>query len=381
MQFTEGNRIELLRNGAEYFPALMIAIEQAKHEVYLQTYIYRVDATGIQIGHALKQAALRGVTVNLLLDGFGCKDLPQAFIAILNESGVRVMKYRPKVSVWTFQKRRLRRMHRKIAVIDGSIAFVGGINLMDDIDHPEQTLPRIDYAVRLEGPILLPIFDAVHKLWHRMARDRQYASLIKPNIVAHSDGLSAALVMRDNVLHRHDIEKAYLSAIANAKIEIVIANAYFLPSRRFRKALLAAAARGVKIKLLLQGRREYILMFSTNAFYHLFLSHGIEIFEYRISFMHSKVAIIDREWATVGSSNIDPFSLLLANEANVVVVDKTFANALQVEVMLSIDQAYQVTLEEWTHSSPIKRFFSWIVYGVVRVFLELIGYKHESSNS
>jgi cardiolipin synthase A/B len=122
-------------------------------------------------------------------------------------------------------------------------------------------------------------------------------------------------------------------------------------------------------------------MFSTNAFYHLFLSHGIEIFEYRISFMHSKVAIIDREWATVGSSNIDPFSLLLANEANVVVVDKTFANALQVEVMLSIDQAYQVTLEEWTHSSPIKRFFSWIVYGVVRVFLELIGYKHESSNS
>jgi cardiolipin synthase len=377
MKFTLGNRIDLLRNGAEYFPALVMAIEQAKHEVYLQTYIYRVDTTGIEIGHALKQAALRGVTVNLLLDGFGCKDLPQAFIDGLNESGARVMFYRPKISPWTLEKGRLRRMHRKVVVIDGTVAFVGGINIMDDLDHPEQTLPRIDYAVRLEGPILRPIFDSVHKLWHRMARDQVNVYPLLPRIEAKSNGLKAAFIVRDNVLHRHDIEKAYILAIANAQHEIVIANAYFLPSRRFRKALLASADRGVKITLLLQGRREYHLMYATNAFYYQFLNHGISIYEYRISFMHSKVAIIDRMWATVGSSNIDPFSLLLANEANVVILNQNFASTLQTHVSLSINQAYQVTLEEWSNSSRLERFFSWIIYSLVRLLLGLIGNKND----
>lgn len=377
IKLTKGNRIALLRNGAQYFPALLLAIEQAKHEVYLQTYIYRADSTGLQLGYALMQAALRGVSVNLLLDGFGCKNLSKTFIDTLTESGVRVMLYRAKISPWTFQKGRLRRMHRKVAVIDGAIAFVGGINIMDDLDNPEQTLPRIDYAVRMEGPILGPIFDSVHKLWHRMARDRSNKNRINPTVEAKADGLNAAYIVRDNVLHRHDIEKTYLSAIHEAKEEIVIANAYFLPSRRFRKALLAAAARGVKITLLLQGRREYILMFSTNALYYQFLSHGIEIYEYRISFMHSKVAIIDRHWTTVGSSNIDPFSLLLANEANIVIMDKPFASNLYADVMLSIDQAHQVTLEEWSHSGLMMRFFSWIVYGFVKVFLAVVANKNE----
>lgn len=380
IHFTFGNQIKLLRNGAEYFPALANAIQNAHQEVFLQTYIYALDSTGISIGNALKQAALRGVAVNLLLDGFGSKDLPKAYISELKKCGVQVMFYRPKISPWTLQKGRLRRMHRKVAVIDGEIGFVGGINIIDDDNTPHQISPRIDYAVMIEGPVLVAIKHSVQKLWHRMAWLNFKIANIKEQVlktklekpVFHS-GVKVAYVIRDNVLHRHDIEKAYLNAINDAKTEIIIANAYFIPGRKFRQALLRAASRGVTIKLLLQGRKEYILMFATHAFYSKFLNAGIEIYEYRKSFMHSKVAVIDNKWATVGSSNIDPFSLLLANEANVVVEDVNFASELKSDIEISIQNAFHVTLETWEQDSKLKNFFSWVVYGVVKIFLSIVG--------
>ena len=179
-------------------------------------------------------------------------------------------------------------------------------------------------------------------------------------------------------MHRRDIEEAYLKAIAHAKIEIIIANAYFVPGRRFRKALLDASARGVAVKLLLQGRLEYFAMFATHAFYSVFLQNNIEIFEYRKSFMHSKVAVIDGEWATVGSSNIDPFSLLLAREANVVVADKMFALELRADILKTIQNgAIRISHEAWRHRNLGGRFASWLAYGVLRLFLGIIGYSNE----
>jgi cardiolipin synthase A/B len=383
-QFIDGNQIKLLRNGAEYFPALEAAIDGALGEIYLQTYIYAEDPTGVRIGNALIRAAQRGVIVNVLLDGFGCKDLSKKYVGKLEQAGVQVMFYRPKISPWTFKTRRLRRLHRKVVVVDGVLGFVGGINIIDDNDVPNQIAPRIDYAVRIEGAILVAIVESVHKLWRRMAWakiQQAKVSATKVKLQAPLDaknlGLKAAFITRDNVLHRHDIEEAYLSAIAQAKSEIIIANAYFVPGKRFRRALLAAATRGVAVKLLLQGRKEYFLMFATHAFYSEFLNNGIEIYEYRKSFMHSKVAVVDNHWATVGSSNIDPFSLLLAHEANVVVQDAAFASELRSEINTSIDGAYRVTPHEWAHGNKLKHFTSWIAYGFVRVFLGIIGYSNE----
>lgn len=383
--FIGGNQIKLLRSGTEYFPALEVAIENAVDEVYLQTYIFEVDNAGVRIGNVLKQAAQRGVTVNVLLDGFGCKDMPKVYIQELGQAGVKVMFYRPKISPWTLKKNRLRRLHRKIAVVDGKIGFVGGINIIDDYNVPDNTPPRIDYAVRVEGALLPSIVASVHKLWHRMSwlplsRINVSAAKYKPDLLQRivKDGMEAAFLLRDNILHRRDIEDAYLSAINNAKSEIIIANAYFVPSRKFRQALLAAAKRGVKVELLLQGRLEYFLMFATHAFYSLFLRNGIEIFEYRKSFMHCKVAVIDRYWATVGSSNIDPFSMLLASEANVIVQDTAFATELQAEIIRSIrESAYHVSAREWAHGNIIKRLASWLVYELVRVSLGIIGYSNE----
>lgn len=385
MHFIGGNHIKLLRSGVEYFPALEFAIHNAKSEIYLQTYIYEADNAGIRIGNALKLAAQRGVAVNVLLDGFGCKDLPKSYVQTLELAGVKVMFYRPKISPWTLKKNRLRRLHRKIAIIDGQLGFVGGINIIDDNNVPNKAPPRIDHAVSIEGALLPSITISVHKLWRRIAwthfrptHNSQLKNKTRELTYDINIGMQAAFVVRDNVLHRSDIEDAYLDAINNAKSEIIIANAYFVPGRRFRKALIDAAKRGVKVKLLLQGRMEYFLMFATHAFYGTFLKNGIEIYEYHKSFMHSKVAVIDSYWTTVGSSNIDPFSLFLAHEANVMVQDAAFATVLRTELETSMQQdAYHITPEAWVNSSRLRRLASWIAYGLVRWFLGVIGYSQE----
>ena len=387
--FIKGNHIQLLCNGAEYFPALEAAITQAKSSVYLQTYIYAEDAVGISIGNALVTAARRGVAVHLLVDGFGSKDLPPSFVERLEEGGVQVMFYRPKISPWTFKKNRLRRLHQKVAIVDDNVGFVGGINIIDDFDVPNpipnNVPPRIDYAVRIEGPLLVPIAASVLKLWRRMAwlrfrlsatqKELSVATLKQPvQSVAETGDIEAAFVLRDNVLRRRDIERAYLSAIEQAHTEIIIANAYFVPGHTFRKALIAAAARGVQVTLLLQGRLEYFLMLATHAFYSDFLCNGIHIFEYRKSLMHSKVAVIDGHWATVGSSNLDPFSLLLAREANVVVKDVSFCTTLRTSIIANINAgAVQIDPHDWVAGNLFKRLVSKIMIGLTRVLLGFIG--------
>jgi cardiolipin synthase len=378
--FIAGNRIVLLRNGTEYFPALQQAIDAARYEIHLQTYIYEVDVVGRAIANGLMRAAARGVSVCLLLDGFGSKDIPPGFVLELQEAGVEVLIFRPKISPWTLKRRRLRRMHRKVAVIDGRIAFVGGINIIDDMNAPDHTPPRIDYAVSVQGPLITPMRASVRRLWRRMAwmrLRRVDASPLKGRLHHSPAGeMWAAYVVRDNLLHRRDIENAYLEAIDGARHEIVIANSYFLPGRLFRRALVAAARRGVRVVLLLQARVEYVLLdFASRALYDQMLDAGIEIYEYQKSFMHSKVAVVDDVWATVGSSNIDPFSLLLAREANVVVSDVVFAKQLREDIEQSIQTgSRRVHSNEWRSGHRVRRWIARMFYTLIRCGLGVMGY-------
>lgn len=374
--FTDFNQIELLRNGEEYFPALEAAIDEARYEIYLQTYIYEADQTGYRIGDALKRAVQRGVRVHVLLDGFGCKDLPRLYIEELLEAGVEVLIYRPKISPWTLKRSRLRRLHRKLVVIDGAIAFVGGINIVDDYNASNHGLPRVDYAVSIRGELLTQIRSSARRLWRRIAWShllRVDTRILPISEKVVTGEVRAAFVVRDNLLHRRDIEQSYLKAIQHAKSEILLANAYFIPGMNFRKALIAAARRGVRVRLLLQGKREYFLMFATHYFYSDFLAEGIQIYEYRKSFMHGKVAVIDREWATVGSSNIDAFSLFLAREANIVILDSAFAQTLAADIEHNIlDGAQEILAENWTRGNYLKRTLSSLVYLVVRLVTGLV---------
>ena len=347
----------------------------------LETYIYEPDAIGLRIAQALGRAAARGVKACLLLDGFGSKELAKSFVQEIQATGVEVLYFRPKISPWTLKRNRLRRLHRKLAVIDGRIGFVGGINIIDDMNTPGHTPPRIDYAASVEGPAVLPMHATMKRLWRRVA----WAALRQVSkSTVHADTtvageMRAAFVKRDNALYRRAIERAYLSAIRLAREEVIIANAYFLPGRRFRQALLAASRRGVRVVLLLQARVEYLLVdYATRALYGQLLSGGIEIYEYHASFMHSKVAVIDGHWATVGSSNIDPFSLLLSHEANVVVNDTGFATELREDIQRSIDTgAQRIQQDDWKKAPLTRRFFAWVAYGFVRFMLGIIGYSKQ----
>jgi cardiolipin synthase len=378
IRFLSGNHVTLLRNGTEYFSALEQAINAAQHEIFLETYIYEPDVIGLKIAEALKRAVARGVKVFLLLDGFGCKDLRKKFVRDLRDTGVEVLFYRPKVSPWTLKRNRLRRLHRKLSVIDGRIGFVGGINIIDDMNTPGHTPPRIDYAVRVEGALLVPMRISMRKLWRRVAWVSLRQITVSRSVMDPIDAgnMRAAFVVRDNVWHRRDIEQAYLEAIENARSEIMIANSYFLPGLRFRRALVAAARRGVRVMLLLQARVEYVLLdYASRALYEQLLGAGIEIFEYHASFMHSKVAVIDGYWATVGSSNIDPFSLMLSREANVVVEDAGFAELLRRDIQKTIESGARcIRREDWKHAPFIRRLLAWVTYGLIRFMLGMIGY-------
>src|SRR5512141_608018 len=385
-RFTPGNRLTLLRNGTEYFPALNAAIAAARRDIYLECYIFAADISGLRVAEALSRAAARGVAVHVLVDGWGAKNfLSPYLIDKLRSGGVEFAKYRPEVAPWQFRTRRLRRLHRKLACIDNAVAFVGGINVIDDMNTPGHVPPRIDFAVRVEGPVVAAVARTMQYLWSliQFAQMKEAGDLLfqlpRVPVPPRAGEQTAKLVIRDNLRNRREIEQAYLAAIHNARSEILIANAYFLPGVRFRRALVAAAERGVHVILLLQGRVEYVLLrYASRALYGQLLASGVEIQEHHRSFLHAKVAVIDRRWSTVGSSNIDPFSLLMSREANIVVRHAAFAEELRREVRKIIASgARRVIPDDWKNRSALHKAAVWIAYGFVRFTMGVLGYGAE----
>ena len=185
-------------------------------------------------------------------------------------------------------------------------------------------------------------------------------------------------MLRDNLLNRSRIERAYRRAIGEARHDIIIANAYFVPGGKLRKALIHAATRGVRVRLLLQGRYEYFMQYhACRPVYGALLAAGVEIHEYSASFLHAKVAVIDSHWATVGSSNLDPLSLLLAREANVVVRDTAFAQDLRARLVDAMAQgSQQVAVEDYAHRPLLQRVKERIALGLMRLALFLTGMRY-----
>jgi cardiolipin synthase len=393
----DGNQIDLLQNGGEFFPALCQAIDEAQASVHLETYIFNLDQTGERVLEHLAQACRRSVKVRVVLDGFGSALHIVEICQRLAEMGAQYRVYRPEpqgLGHFKFSLQRLRRLHRKVAVIDGRLAFVGGINIIDDLeDVPNdgiETRPRFDFAVRLQGPIVVDVERTQSRLWLRMAwrrRDdwagfyqrlkvwsRRRTRAMAQRAPRFEPGMRAALLLRDNIRFRQTIENAYIDAIGRAKRDILLANAYFFPGRRLRLALEHAAARGVRVRLLLQGRSEYPMQYRACRYmYCKVLDDGIEIYEYMASYLHAKVAVIDGS-AMVGSSNIDPFSLLLAREANVFIQDDGFASELKTALEVEIDRnAARVTEESLQRRGFIGRYFDAVSYILLRIGVALTG--------
>ena len=374
-----GNRITLLNSGNEFFPAIEAAIDAAQRDVRIETYIYEADGAGERVAAALKRAAARGVSVRILIDAFGSRLLPREFLPGLEAAGVHVQLFRPARSWITLQRTRLRRLHRKIVLVDGRVAFVGGLNIIDDRTDNPTAGGRLDYAVRVEGPLVARIYALVHRLWWLVAtiaaRRRQPGFRPPACDLAPAGESVAALVHRDNLRHRHDIEAMYLRGIRGARREIVIASAYFLPGGRMRRALMAAARRGVRVVLLLQGPTDHaVLRQASRVLYEALLEKGIEIFEYTGGELHAKVGVVDERWATVGSSNLDPFSLVLAREANVVVFDEAFARTLRASLEAELrGRSEPVRRMLWRRRPWPARVAGWISYAYARLAIGIAG--------
>ncbi|KAF0813242.1 Cardiolipin synthase B [Andreprevotia sp. IGB-42] len=380
--FQPGHRVRLLYNGTDYFPLLLEEIAAARHEIYLESYLFEADDIGRRVVAALAAAARRGVRVRLHLDGFGARYFPSHWQQELADAGAGLLFFRPEIKRLSLNRARLRRLHRKLAVFDGRVGFVGGINILTDIEPGHLNLaPRYDYAVRVEGPAVARIRNAVQRMWRQTALvqlEQDWVEKSEPLVVPGRfyGPTSAHFVIRDNLNHRHDIEKEYRRAIRYAKREIIIANAYFLPGYRFRQELRAAAERGVNVVLLLQGQVDHFLLhWATRAYYRRFITAGIQIYEYSAGFMHAKVAVIDGEWATVGSSNLDPFSLLLAREANLFVRDGELADELRADLRRKMDKySRRIEAERVSRAGWALRALVWGCFALVRFMMSVTGY-------
>ncbi len=405
----DGHNVRLLQGGQDFFPALVQAIDESRHEVRLETYIFNVDESGQGVADALTRAAARGVAVRMVIDGAGTPDLPPALTAQLDQAGVQWRIYSRLAGLGWMVPTRWRRLHRKLCVVDGAIAFCGGINVLDDFydpNHGALKSPRFDFAVRVTGPLVHDVAQSMTQFWWRLkaatdARERDFPAawaalqsavrlslaqggraevlagglIAAPAVAAPGHTAKAALLLRDNLRRRTQIERAYRKAIGEARSEIIIANAYFMPGRRLRHALIHAAQRGVRVRLLLQGRYEYFMQYhAARPVFGALLAAGIEIHEYAPSFLHAKVAVIDSHWVTVGSSNLDPLSLLLAREANVVVLDTAFARDLRQRLDVAMQtQGRQMDPQTYARRPLHQRFLDMIAFGLMRFMLFLSG--------
>ena len=321
-----GNRVRLLENGEAFFPAVFDSIRAARQEVLLETFIVWEDKVGWELHAALLEAVRRGVQIDVLVDGFGSWELTPKFTRPLLEAGVRLRVFDQAPRFLGKRANVLRRMHRKIVVVDGRRAFVGGINYSGDHLADFGPEAKQDYAIELEGPIVEDIRRFAVEAIGKGSRHAARAAALESHVAGP---VEARFVTRDNVRHTNDIEREYRAAIRLATRRVLIANAYFFPGYRLLRELRHAARRGVEVQLILQGEPDMpIVQTAARLLYDHLQRDGVQIHEYRKRPLHGKVAVIDDDWSTVGSSNLDPLSLSLNLEANVVLRDADFASRL-----------------------------------------------------
>ena len=380
--YVANNDITLLETGQQLFPAMIAAIDAARHDILFETYIFAEDEVARGIEAALIRAAERGLKVRVLVDWFGtghraCCRRAEAFA----RAGVHYRVFNP----WF--KRGIARTHRKITVVDGEIAFVGGININDDMvcDYdPERALPapRWDFAVAVRGPLVAQIHFEAQAQWMRagrldiLSRIGLYRETRKAPPTEGARPMRAAFVVRDNLRNRRTIQRAYLQAIGQAKKSVLLANPYFAPGRKFREALAQAARRGVSVTLLI-GTGEFRMQDAVaRSFYPKLLADGIQVVEYRKTQLHAKIAVVDDDWATVGSSNCDGLSLFLNQEANIVVKNAAFARAVRAHIERGVADGEIVRMEEFEGMGWMRRMRYEMAYLLYKLTMRIfaIGY-------
>jgi cardiolipin synthase len=376
----DGHRVDLLENGEAFFPRVFAAIREARTSVLVETFILFEDAVGEELRDSLLAAARNGASVDLTVDGYGSPSLSREFLDSLLNGNVRVHVFDPRPPWLGMRTNLLRRMHRKIVVVDDAVAFVGGINY--SIDHLREygAEAKQDYSVEVRGPVVADIAKSARALigprrnrLQRLLDPLRRRKGVPPTPAAGSS--KAAFVTRDNARHRNDIEYQYRLGIRSARKRVVIANAYFVPGYRLLRALRDAARRGVEVRLILQGQPDLPLVTAASrALYRYLLPAGVVVFEYCRRPLHCKVALVDDEWATVGSSNLDPLSLWFNLEANVLVRDREFNQVLAESLgRLAKDYCTRIDHREHAGGGFLRPLLGVMLFHFLRHFPRYLG--------
>lgn len=325
-----GNRASLLENGEQFFARAFAAIEAAHREILIESFILFEDKIGQELHRRLIAAAGRGVSVEITVDGWGSPHFSPEFLSGFAEAGVRLRLFDPHPRWLGMRLHMFRRMHRKLVVVDERVALVGGINF--SADHVLEFGPEAkqDYAVELEGPIVADIHAFLLSAMASHGMGDSWRPVPGAASLPPAGTAEVMFVPRDNRHRRSTIEREYRRAFRAARHEIVLANAYFFPGYGFLHDLRDASRRGVKVSLILQGEPDMqVALTAARTLYRHLIDAGVHIHEYCQRPFHGKVALVDDDWATVGSSNLDPLSLSLNLEANVFIRDPVFVADLR----------------------------------------------------
>jgi cardiolipin synthase A/B len=360
------HQVALLKDGGETFPRMLEAIARAKSTICLETYIFRDDHIGRAFGEALMERARAGVQVNFMFDGWG-SEVDSHYVEELRRHKVRVTVFRPMV--WQARLREMflflsRRNHRKSMVVDGEVGFLGGLNLSKDYASVEDGGSGWrDTHMELRGPAVVRL--------ERMFLDSWFANGGEPidvsryaRSVQHTDALVTVLG-NGLAAERKDIRKAYVTAFAAAKERILLTHAYFLPPNRVLKELTKAARRGVQVRLVLAGATDVLaVLLAARGLYPKLLRSGVRVFEWEGRILHAKTGVVDDDWSTVGSSNLDAMSLRHNLEVNAVVRSEAFTDALTRMFEDDLKFCREVTLADIKQRPLVERVLSYLAYRV-----------------
>jgi cardiolipin synthase len=375
--YSHDNAVKLLHGGREYFDVLKLLINKARHTIHLQFYIFNDDETGKEISDALIKAAAKGVTIYLLIDGYESRFLPQTFIDKLLNAGIKFEQFEP-----LFRSKKFyigRRLHHKVVVVDGIYALVGGINIADRYNDRDGEPAWTDMGILIQGSRAFELNNICNGLWkdatgvsiNPITINNVYVPPIMPGMAPNC---SICIRRNDWVKSLNQIWKSYFNIFNRASESIVIMCSYFLPGWIFLKQIKKAIARGVNVKVILTGISDVKL--AKHAERHLYqwmLRNRVEIYEYKPTILHAKIAVSDNKWMTIGSYNVNNISAHASVELNIDVRNKSFVSGVEKELLqIANEKCIRITRENfYITQNLLRRFWQWFCYQAVKVILYL----------
>lgn len=331
--------LKLVFSGSDYFETLEKIINEAKDTIHIQTYIFEIDDTGSAVLLALKNAVQRGVRIYVLADAYGSKSLSKKIISKINSDGINFRLFSPLFSSESIYVGR--RLHHKIVVADKKIALVGGINIADKYHGTAIESPWLDYAVLITGSIN----EHLHVLCENLYERKDSAS--RHIIQAEDKDILIKFTRNDWIKGKNEIHKSYLNAMNISEKSVIFIASYFLPGYRFRRSLKNARKRGVSITVILAGKSDMPFLFYAEKYlYPFFLQHNIRILEWKKSVMHAKAVLVDNDWSTIGSYNLNPVSHYLSIELNVEIKNENFSTEFREHINTMLHQnCAEITLK------------------------------------